>query len=61
MKSKIIFLILFLRANFEEEYYSVLGLKRNATKKDIKKAFKTLTKKWHPDVNKDPKAESKFS
>lgn len=52
---------MFLRANFEEEYYSTLGLKRNATKKEIKKAFKKLTKKWHPDVSKDPNAEKKFS
>tara|TARA_R110001632_G_scaffold67464_3_gene158457 strand:- start:374 stop:931 length:558 start_codon:yes stop_codon:yes gene_type:complete len=39
-------------------YYQILGLKENCTIKDIKKAFRTLSKEYHPDINKD--GESKF-
>ena len=44
------------------DYYSTLGVDKNASQEDIKKAFKTLAKKWHPDVNPDRKqeAEEKF-
>lgn len=44
----------------EEDYYKILGLGRNATKKEIKSKFKTLSKKYHPDVSKEPDAEAKF-
>lgn len=44
----------------EEDYYKILGLSRNATKKEIKSKFKTLSKKFHPDVSKEPDAETKF-
>lgn len=41
--------------------YSVLGVKKTASEAEIKKAFRTLAKKYHPDANKnDPKAEKKF-
>lgn len=41
--------------------YSVLGLKKTASEAEIKKAFRTLAKKYHPDTNKnDPSAEKKF-
>ena len=43
-----------------KDYYSILGLERNATEQDIKKAFRTLSKKYHPDVNKEEGAEAKF-
>ncbi len=43
-----------------ESYYDVLGLPRNATETDIKKAYRNLAKKYHPDVCKDPGAEEKF-
>jgi len=44
----------------EEDYYQVLGLKRNATPEQIKKAFKKLAIKFHPDKNKDdPEAAKK--
>ncbi|WP_319378276.1 molecular chaperone DnaJ [uncultured Methanocorpusculum sp.] len=43
-----------------ESYYDVLGLPRNATETDIKKAYRNLAKKYHPDICKDPGAEEKF-
>jgi DnaJ-class molecular chaperone len=42
--------------------YNVLGLSKTASAADVKKAFRTLAKKYHPDHNKnDPKAQEKFS
>ena len=42
------------------DYYKVLGVKKNATEKEIKKAYRTGAMKWHPDKNKEPGAEEKF-
>ena len=47
-------------AETKRDYYEVLGLSKGASDADIKKAFRTLARKYHPDVNKEPGAEAKF-
>jgi molecular chaperone DnaJ len=44
----------------KEDYYSILGIDRNATNQDIKKAFRKLAFKYHPDHNSDTDSEQKF-
>ncbi|GAF41418.1 hypothetical protein FC83_GL002259 [Agrilactobacillus composti DSM 18527 = JCM 14202] len=44
----------------KRDYYEVLGVSRDASDDEIKKAFRKLSKKYHPDLNKAPDAEAKF-
>jgi len=45
----------------KRDYYEVLGVPRNASEADVKKAFRTLARQYHPDANKeDPNAAEKF-
>ena len=43
-----------------QDYYKILGVARDADSSDIKKAYRKLARKYHPDVNKDADAEEKF-
>jgi molecular chaperone DnaJ len=42
------------------DYYEVLGLKKGASVEEVKRAYKELAKKYHPDVSKEAEAEKKF-
>ena len=42
------------------DYYEALGVSRDATADQIQQAFRTLARRYHPDVNKDPGAEDRF-
>lgn len=44
----------------KRDYYEVLGLQKGATDAEIKKAYRQMAKKYHPDVNKAADAEEKF-
>lgn len=41
--------------------YEVLGLSKGASKDEVKKAYRQLAKKYHPDLNKEPGAQERFS
>ncbi len=42
------------------DYYDILGVQRGAEPQEIKKAFRRLAQKFHPDVNREPDAEERF-
>ena len=44
----------------KRDYYEVLGLSKGASEEEIKKAYRQLAKKYHPDLNKAPDAADKF-
>ena len=43
-----------------DNYYSVLGIDKDASQQEIKKSYRKLSMKWHPDKNKSPEAELNF-
>src|SRR5271157_4153491 len=50
-----------MAATTQKDYYSTLGVKKSASVEDIRKAFRKLARKYHPDVNPGDKgAEEKF-
>lgn len=44
----------------EKDYYAILGVPKDASAKDIQKAFQQKARKLHPDINKAPDAEERF-
>ena len=43
-----------------KDYYETLGVPRGASSDDVKKAYRKLAHKYHPDITKDPDGEEKF-
>ena len=43
-----------------QDYYETMGVKRDATQDEIKRAYRKLSRKYHPDVSQEDKAEAKF-
>jgi curved DNA-binding protein len=43
-----------------KDYYKIMGLQRDATQDELKRAYKKLARKYHPDVSKEANAEEKF-
>lgn len=59
---KVIYLLCALGvARCDDEYYQILEVPRNASPTDIKSSFRRLSKKYHPDLNKEKGAAEKFS
>ena len=67
MKNLLLLLLFFIISTLEilarhREYYDILGVSPSTSQADIKKAYRKLSQKMHPDINKDdPNANDKFA
>ncbi len=43
-----------------KDYYKIMGVERDASQEEIKRAYRKLARKYHPDVSKEPDAETRF-
>ena len=43
-----------------KDYYKIMGVSRDASQEDIKRAYRKLARKYHPDVSKERNAEERF-
>nr|MCU0935925.1 DnaJ domain-containing protein [Gammaproteobacteria bacterium] len=43
-----------------KDYYNILGVGRDASQDEVKRAYRKLARKFHPDVSKEPNAEARF-
>lgn len=61
MRCSLALTLLLLSLRAEDDYYKVLGIPRNASTTDIKSAFRKLSKKHHPDLDKQEGAADRFA
>ncbi len=47
-------------ATTERDFYLILGVERTASDAELKRAFRKLAQRWHPDINKEPEAQERF-